>query len=238
MNKKHLLIILLALAGGVNIMFAQTRSLGKYSITTQPLQFLCRDVPITVERIFKRNTLGITFGYRFDSDLENNPTNNVEYWGGRHEAFTCPLYNGATIGVSSKYYFTKKSRMYFEGQLFYRFWWYNNRSWELPYKGSSFGFDYNSSLRNHVFGFKFLWGQSYIPKKIRKVNPVFSWYVGIGIRKKYLYEYGERCRTSYSGNSPYYPFEEKSAKWEPSTQAGFSLGVEVFSKNKLMKKAD
>lgn len=215
--------------------FAQVQSYGKYSITTQPLQFLCRDVAITFERIFKRNTLGVTAAYRFDSDLDRNPLGDVEYWAGRNQAFACPRFNGVTFAINSKYYFTKSSRMYFDAQLFYRFWWYNDRFSYTPYKGSSTGYDYNSSVRNHVVGLKLLWGKSYIPKKTRKINPVFIWYIGVGIRKKIMNEYGEKCKTSFSGNSPYYPFSENSSEWTPTTHAGFNLGVEVFRKNKPVK---
>lgn len=232
MNLKYpgLFLIFILLSDGI---FAQMPSYGKYSITTQPLQFTCRDFPITVERIFKRNTLGVTLAYRFDSDFERNPwlgsSDHGEY------EFVSPMFTAFTFGANSKFFISKKNRMYFEGQLFSRLWWHNTRFHEFPYKGSADGWQYNSSARNKVVGFKLLWGTSYIPKKIRRVNPVFSWYVGIGVRVKYMYEYGEHRRYGYNSLGSYVPFSEKHTDWVPTTHAGFNLGVEVFSKNKPVK---
>ncbi len=225
-----LLFIVLLLS---DCIFAQMPSYGKYTITTQPLQFTCRDVPITVERIFKRNTLGATLAYRFDSDFERNPiigeSNGAEF------EFISPRFKAFTFGVSSKYFISKRSRMYFEGQLFSRLWWHNTRFHEFPYKGSGDGWQHNTSARNKVVGFKLLWGTSFIPKRIRRVNPVFNWYVGVGIRMKYIYEYGESRRYTYYGHGIYEPYSDKHTEWAPSMQAGFNLGVEIFSKNRLVK---
>lgn len=235
MNLKYpgMLIIVLLLSENI---FAQRPSYGKYTITTQPLQFTCRDVPITVERIFKRITLGATLAYRFDSDFERNPI-GAEYWVGRSAGFTTPRFQAVTIGLSSKFFFYKKSRMYLEAQLFYRYWWHNKM---LHRENSVSGYypEYNSSAKRHVAGLKLLCGMSCIPAKKRKVNPIFNWYYGIGLRRRDSYEYGEKREVSsygFSGSSPWYPHIYKDKEYGITLHAGFNLGVEVFSKNRLVK---
>jgi hypothetical protein len=39
-----------------------------------------------------------------------------------------PFYNAITIGLNSKYYFSKYNNLFIDGNIFYRFWWFDKKN--------------------------------------------------------------------------------------------------------------
>jgi hypothetical protein len=211
---------------------AQNRSSVKYAITTQPLQFLVRDLPVTIERVFKRHTLGLTLGYRFSPGLRENPIAVVENYTSGYPAsgFTAPRFNGITTGINTKYFLDKSGKIYLEGQVFYRYWWHNTREFQL-YKPDV---EHNTSSRNHIAGVKFLLGGSLVAPG-EKVKMICNFYAGLGYRARLLHEYGvirsvDYYRASYG---PYSPFDRSEKHFTGTFHMGLNVGFAFLSKDKV-----
>ena len=136
----------------------RSNQLGKYAISMQPLQLFCRDVPITFERIYKRSTIGLTLGYRFDSKLNENPIQQISYYAGNDFGFTAPRFKGITLGINSKLFLDKERTFYLEGQLFYRYWWFNDRMYINSTGTGADNYVYLVSGNRNVVGLKMLVG--------------------------------------------------------------------------------
>ncbi|MES2480242.1 MAG: hypothetical protein V4561_14225 [Bacteroidota bacterium] len=211
---------------------AQISQFGKYSVSFQPLQLLCRDLPITFERILNRGTFGFTLGYRFDSKADVNPAGIVRYWVGSDFEFTSPRYKGVTLGINSKYSLGKERIYYVEGQLFYRHWWFKDRYYRTTFSGGD-NYNYITSEESNVLGLKLLLGMKKTLKKKGKVRPFLCGFFGIGYRIKTKNEVGLSGITNYSIQTPrYFPYKEESTKNLPSVHVGINLGVEIFKSNK------
>lgn len=211
---------------------AQSSTLGKYTITVQPLQLFCRDLPITVERTFKRNTLGFTLGYRFDSRLDRNPNGLVRYWLGEF-GFTSPWSKAVTLGVNSKYFLSRNNNLYIDGQLFYRYWWFDNRFHRTNHSSGD-NYNYITSSRRNVIGFKLLLGYKSNLKDFGNIRTILYSYFGLGYRYQDEHEVGVRGITNYSISTPrYFPYQNTSNVYSISLHLGCSIGIEIFKKNKI-----
>ncbi len=99
--------------------------------------------------------------------------------------FWNPLYNAFTIGLNSKYYFSKfnNDNRFIEGVLYYRFWWFNNKN--CTYKNIEDGsWSGVRTERQNVYGLKILLGNTFGFKQNRKTNRMIDLYYGIGLRYK------------------------------------------------------
>lgn len=232
MSNKLILLILVSFFLSLRI-FAQNSKLGKYTISTQPLQFLCRELPITFERVHKRSMLGITLGYRFSSKLYENPNGFMRYLFGSGGEFTSPRFNGITLGANSKIFLGKQRIFYFDGHLFYRYWWFNDRKYGTNHSHGD-NYNYLTSGQTNVIGLKFLLGMKKSFSQWGKNKAFCYYYFGLGYRFKFEKESGQMGITNYSIYTPYYqPYQDNSAKHLPSIHLGFSLGIEVFQKERL-----
>lgn len=213
------------------VSFAQSPPSVKYAITTQPLQLLVRDVPVTVERAFKRHTFGLTLGYRFSSRQYENPAAQVAYYADGYPAsgFTAPRFQALTGGLSGKYFLDKAASTYLEGQLFYRYWWYDSRE----YGDVKPDVEYRTSARNHIAGAKLLIGRSFVGSG-EKVKMISNVYVGLGYRARFLHEYGLVRSVDYYHNThgPYYPYDQSEQYFKLSFQMGVNFGVAFLPKGK------
>ncbi len=106
---KSTLLVVFLIAFPFSGIFAQEKmALGKYTVTVQPLQLLVQDIPVFIERSFKRNTLGVTLGYHFktywDEYISGPYYNFNEHWGQVPGSVTS--YQALSFGVNAKHYIT------------------------------------------------------------------------------------------------------------------------------------
>lgn len=230
MSRKILLIAIICFFHKYNG-FAQNRSAVRYAISTQPFQFLVRDVPVTIERVFKRHTLGLTLGYRFSSSRYENPTSQVAYYTEGYPAsgFTAPRFRAITSGLSGKYFLDKVAAIYLEGQLFYRLWWYDTRE----YGQNKPDVEYRASARNHIAGAKLLIGRSFVGSG-EKVKMISNVYIGLGYRARFLHEYGLVRNVDYYSytRGPYQPFDRPEKHFTASFHLGVNFGFAFLPKDK------
>lgn len=209
---------------------AQHNQSGKYSVSFQPLQLFCRDVPITFERIYPKHTLGFSLGYRFDAKLIENPIQQISYYAGSDFEFTSPRFKGITLGVNTKSFLDKERIFYLEGQLFYRYWWFNDRMYRNG-NGGSDNYVYLASGNRNVAGFKLLLGmrQSLMQRGTRR--PFFYYFLGLGYRIKTEKESGLTWYSNYLNSIPNpIPYTKIDNSHLPSIHLGINFGIEFFRK--------
>lgn len=227
---KVLFSILFLFAKGSN---AQSNQLGKYAISMQPLQLFCRDVPITFERIYKRSTIGLTLGYRFDSKLNENPIQQISYYAGNDFGFTAPRFKGITLGINSKLFLDKERTFYLEGQLFYRYWWFNDRMYINSTGTGADNYVYLVSGNRNVVGLKMLVGMRQSLRKIGTRRPFFYYYLGLGYRLKTEKESGVTLYTNNLNSIPNpQPYSKADNSQIPSIHLGFNFGIETFKRER------
>lgn len=229
---KVLFFILFLFAKGST---AQFKLSGKYTISMQPLQLLCRDVPIYFERIYPKHTLGFTIGYRFDSKLNENPIQPIRYWTGNDFGFTSPRFKGITLGINSKLFLDKERTFYFEGQLFYRYWWFNDRMYINSTGTGADNYVYLVSGNRNVVGLKLLVGKSQSLRQRGTRRPFFYYYLGLGYRIKTEKESGVTWYTNNVNSIPNpQPYSTADNSHLPSLHLGINFGIEFF-KEKLIE---
>ncbi|GAA4454800.1 hypothetical protein GCM10023092_17370 [Rurimicrobium arvi] len=192
---------------------------------------MCRDLPVTVERFYKRHTVGLTLGYRSDASRPDNPNHMVGYFAGSTPGFTTPRFKAVTLGINTKYYLSKRQDLYLDAQFFYRYWWHNTRFYEeVNYSGSSAPRpEYNTSARNHVLGTKLLFGVTSASKGKRRIGTITNLFVGLGFRVKWINEDGATRMADYYNNrySSYTPYSDHHYDLLPSIHLGVSFGMLV-----------
>lgn len=210
--KSTLLVVFLIAFPFSGIIAQKKMALGKYTVTVQPLQLLFQDIPVCIERSFKRNTLGVTLGYHFkthwDEYISGPYYNFNEHWGQVPGSVTS--YQALSFGVNAKHYIT--NRYYFEGQLFYRYWWDNNTGF----------FPYHINVVN-VVGLKCLFGHTSVISGKGSLRVIINKYCGMSFREKFK---------GKSGNSDF--FNEQFG-FTPGLQLGVSVGITTFPKDKMIK---
>lgn len=201
--------------------FAQDTMQVKYRITILPSQFLFYDFPLTIERVYNRTSLGVIISYRPSTQ------NGGEISGGHglfgyylDNNFQNKLYNSYTVGFNTKYFLNKIKTFFLEGELFYRYWWFDNKNCYYP-NVEGYRFDATRTERQNVYGFKLLLGNSMQLKTKSKVKPILDVYVGVGFRyKTYVFE-------TYNGtiNNIYYSYKKETGdNWGDAHQR-VSLGM-------------
>jgi hypothetical protein len=191
--------------------FCQDTTHVKYRITITPTQFIFLDFPVTIEKVFNRQTIGLTISYR------PAPRNSGEIKGGTggfgyylDQGFRNQMYNAVTIGLLSKYYLSNFRKLYLEANPFYRYWWFDNK--QCSYDNvEGYNFDATRSETINEYGFKLFFGKSVMFRSKGKIKPVLDAFIGAGIRyKEYVYE-------TYNGtvNGVYYTYKKETGNnWD------------------------
>ena len=197
-----------------------------YRITTIPFQYLFNDYSFTFEKVYSnRRTLGLTLGFRPSTQSGGNldfiPHGLIG--GYSNQNFWNPLDNAITIGLNSKYYFSKYNNLFFEGNIFYRLWWFDKKN--ITYNDVENLDESWSGIRTerqNVYGLKLLFGNSFQIRTNIKIKPIIDLYCGVGLRYK-------TCRfetingTFY--NSLFLPYKlETENYWAPSVHFGLKVG--------------
>lgn len=210
---------------------AQNSTLGKYTVTAQPLQLLVQDIPFNIERTFRSYTIGILLAYRFKTDWDKN-TNSPYYNFNHHQSptqYSISDYESYTLGLNCKHYFKKKNRCYLEAQAFYRHWWQNNE-YEINFGGVTKIYFRD---KTDVFGIKFLIGHTSCLSKKGTIRFILHKYCGISIRERINVPY----ENSISLPGATYYYRHNTAPGETGRQLGIqlglSLGISIHTKNKI-----
>lgn len=227
MKKKIILAALGALLFGSNALAQDkraisdttftTQELGKYRITLQPLQLLVHEASINVERLWGRRSFGILAAYKPKGGREFTPDVYDDTYPGDE-------FKGITLGVNSKYYFSKTKRWFYEGQLFYRDW---LRTYDYAHYNTQAQFiEYDMSQKFRVYGLKVLLGYSTTFVHSGRVRPLLTLYTGAGFRARQ-----EHHLQAYKVDGvPDPAYDKKEWKALPSVHLGLTLGVEIFDK--------
>lgn len=210
--------------------FGQNYSRVNYSISTNISQYLFLDFPVTFEKYFNRHTLGLTVSFRpatKDSAVVTGGFGAVPGTGYVNQNFHNFLYNGLTIGLNSKYFFTTSNRFYFDAHLFYRYWWFDKKyavykeNVEAP---SEYHFNGIRSENQNIFGLRLLIGMSKVYREGNRIMPIINLYAGTGIRYK-IYNF-----ETYNGfvNGVYFTYKKDTwSQWVPTIEFGMNIGFVV-----------
>lgn len=196
-----------------------------FRVMTIPSQFVVLDFPIVFEKIIKkRHTVGLLVSYR-PATLNSGKIRGGTGIGGDYiyQNFQNKMNNSFTVGLSTKYYMPQWYNLFFEADLFYRYWWFENK--ECHYDNvEGYRFDGTRTEHQNVYGLKMLIGRSFELKSNAKVKFVLDIYGGIGLRyRNYTHE-------TFDGtvNDQYYPYlKETGNDVTPSFQAGIKVGVGI-----------
>lgn len=219
--KKSLPFILIMLSA--LLACAQDTLQSKFRITTTPTQYALSDFPITIEKVKKNRTYGITLGFRANNQSQRVQNNGFGFYTDYHnQNMLNPFYNAATIGINTKYYFGRRDILFFDFQGFYRYWWFNNKYAEYE-NLEGYSFKGTRSERQNVFGAKLLMGWTFILSPEKRTHSVFEIYYGLGGRyKTYQYE-----TINGNINGTYYNSKNESGSTMVMTfHLGFRLGLE------------
>jgi len=196
-----------------------------FRIMTIPSQFVVLDFPIVVEKIFKRHSVGLLMSYRPSTQDSGEIKGGGAGIGGDYiyQNFQNKMNNAVTVGLNTKYYMPQWYNLFFEADVFYRYWWFENKD---CYYENVEGYRFNGIRTEHqnVYGLKTLIGRSFELKSNAKVKFLLDIYGGIGIRyRDYVYE-----TVDGMVNEQYYPYlKETGSDVTPSLQFGIKVGVGI-----------
>jgi len=138
-----------------------------------------------------------------------------------NQNFFNPLYNAFTIGINSKNYFSKYNNLYIDGNIFYRFWWFDKKNCSYNNVEDEVWSGIRTERQN-VYGIKLLIGNTFQIRTNIKIKPIIDLYCGVGLRYK-------TCRfETINGtffNSLFLPYKlETENYWAPSVHFGLNVG--------------
>ena len=195
---------------------AQDSTQLRYIITTQPFQNAFLDFPVKVERLFRRQAVGITLGYR-PATARGGSISDYPFAAYMDMNMQNSLYNAFTLGGSSKYFLGKQSNLFLEAELFYRHWWFTDKvcSFNLA---NAYRFSGTRTERQNVFGAKILFGSTLIRPSSNRIKMVVEIFGGVGFRAK-MYHFETRNGTV---KDKYYTYYVEEGNWKNApTDIGF-----------------
>ena len=214
--------------------FGQDSNSVNYSISTNISQYLFLDFPVTFEKYYNRHTIGLTLSYRpstINSAVISGGYGAVLGTGYTNQNYHNYLYNAMTIGLNSKYYLTTHTnKFYIDVNVFYRYWWFDNKhaTYEKNVENfSEYHFDGIRSEKQNILGLKLLMGQTRVFREGHKIRPIINLYAGLGLRyKMYSFE-------TFNGyvNDDYYAYKKDAwSEWTPTIEFGLNVGLAVCEK--------
>lgn len=196
-----------------------------FRVMTIPSQFAVLDFPVVFEKIVKRHSIGLLLSYRPSTQNTGEIRGSASgmYGAYIYETFQNELNNGVTIGVNTKYYMPQLYNLFFQCDLFYRYWWFENK--DCYYNNvEGYRFDGIRTESQNVYGLKLLIGRSFELKSNAKVKFLLDIYGGLSMRyRTYVYE-----TVDGKVNDQYYPyFRETGSNFTPSLQLGIKVGIGI-----------
>lgn len=210
-----------------NASFGQDSLKGNYRIMVTPTQFIFNDYTLSVEKLMGRHTLGLSLGYK-PSTKEGGEVKGGSGLFGYYEDQNMwnDLYNAATIGLNSKYYFGKKQKFFGELQLFYRNWWFDNK--QAIYKNiEGYRFDGLRSEEQNVYGLKLMAGRSSRILKGDRNALALDFYAGIGLRYKTFWF---KTAEGMVGDEYFGYRVDTGKRFNVGPQVGLKIGLERLKK--------
>lgn len=169
------------------LLHAQRDSLSpRWKITTKPTEILFGNIPITVERVFARRTLGITASYRpaYQNGGEVAAISTGMFGDYQYQYAANKIVEGLYVSVNSKQYVSKRIRnFYIDPELFYRRWWCDDKM-AIFKNVEGYRFDAIRTESVNVYGLKVLAGYSFVLGRRKKPAIVVDAYGGLGVRYK------------------------------------------------------
>ena len=155
-----------------------------YRITTIPFQYLFNDYAFTFEKVYSnRRTLGLTLGFRPSTKNEGELITYGMAGNYSFGNYFNPFYNAFTIGLNSKYYYSKYNNRFIEGNIFYRFWWFDKKNCYSTNVEEGVWSGIRTERQN-VYGMKILFGKTITIRTNIKIKPIIDIYYGVGLRYK------------------------------------------------------
>lgn len=199
-----------------------------------PTQLFSPEIIITYERFYnQRNSISYSFGYK----IPNEKGKTVEPFG--HGLFAIYEYqymfnefaNAIYTSFAPSHYFGQHNKYYFQSELFYRYYWFNNK--RIAFDNiEDIGFNAIRSESSHILGLKILLGANHTIRlnEFKAIN--IKIYGGVGFRyKNYKYENIDNESFDYLGNLTIVPFAtRKGDLFVPSIQLGIKIGIAKYTK--------
>lgn len=224
--KKRILITIICLQLFIVAFGQDTSATEIIRISITPSQYLFHDYPVTIERIFNRFAVGLTFSYK--TDTQESGEVKLPFYG---MFYSYPnqnlwnnLYEAINTGVNLKYFFSEQNTWYTEADLYYQYWWFDNKYAEYD-DVEGYRFKGTRTETQNVYGLKLLIGNSFRIQCNGRINPLIDIYCGLGIKNKfYTFE-------TYNGTvyETYYDYKKDMGNyWTPSLHFGVKIGMTIL----------
>jgi hypothetical protein len=194
-----------------------------------PTQLFSPELIITYERFYNQNH---SYSYSIGYKVPNEKGNTVEPFG--HGLFAIYEYqymfnefaNAIYTSFAPSHYFGKYNKYYFQSELFYRYYWFNDKRMDFD-NFEDIGFNAIRSESSHILGLKILLGANHTIRlnEFKAIN--IKIYGGVGFRyKNYKYENIDNVYSDNMGHTLIVPFQSiKGDLFVPSIQLGIKIGV-------------
>lgn len=208
-------------------LFGQDIQKRNYRVMITPSQFIFNDYSISAEKFFGRHTIGLTLGYR-PSTKSGGEIHGGSGTFGYYEDQNMwnDLYEAATIGLNSKYYFGKKNRYFTDFCLFYRNWWFENKYAKYD-NIEGYRFDGLRTEEQNVYGLKLLLGYSTYIFKGNRNSIVMDFYAGIGFRNR---DFSFKTFDGFVNDIHHDFFNESRSQLSVGPQGGLKIGYQRMKK--------
>jgi hypothetical protein len=225
-------MLLIALAKDISA-FAQEHEpnlILENGIYILPTQLFAPEFILTYERF---NSHKMSFSYSLGYKIPTGKGNSIESFGSglfsvyENQYIFNEFSNAIYTSVAPSFYLGKERRNYIQSELFYRFYWFDNKKLTYTFLDETL-FNSVRSERVHVFGLKIIIGKNYtFPISTNKILNI-KVYGGIGLRYKlYKYENIDNKFESLNGTVTNNPFEVNRGRVPlfPTIQLGIKVGI-------------
>lgn len=221
---KNLFLFIVGIGLAHSSMAQDTTLQARFRIMTTPTEFIGLNFPLTIEKIVGRHAFALTLAYRPSTQSSGEVQGGKGSMGGYDiQNFTNYLYNAVTIGIGTKYYIPQWYNFFFETDVFYRHWWFDDKYASYP-NVEGYRFNGRRTESQNVYGIKLLGGRSFEIKSNSRIKFVVDIYAGLGLRyRTHVYE-------TFDGtvNDTYYLYlKETGNDFYPTPQFGLKVGMGI-----------
>ncbi len=208
------------------LLFAQSHDTAyvRWKISTKPTELILGNIPLTIERVFKARTIGLTLAFRpaYQDGGEVSSIGTGMAGGYQYQYAVNKVVQGVYAGINTKnYIFGYDENFYIDPELFYRRWWCDGKK-ESYDNVEGYNFKATRTETVNVYGLKMLAGYSFVLFKTKPVKIIADLYGGIGVRYK-TWDY--ESQNGLVQNVYYTSKSDKGQAFLPSVHAGIQLGL-------------
>lgn len=191
-----------------------------------PTQLIFPEVLLTYEHFMHDSlSLSASFGYK----IPTGSGNTLEPFGSGLWAVyeNQYMFNEFSHGIygsfAASFYFDKNQTFFFSPELFYRFYWFNDKRLFFDNEVTD-RFNSIRTERNHVVGLKLLIGWNRMINTSKNATLAFKFYTGLSTRyKSYTYENVDNILED--GTVIPFEIEKGSTYWPVAIQLGVKIGM-------------